>query len=560
MKLRAWIMFLTILVVYAMAQLAFNSVNQANSTGNGPVATLFPLSATDPSIARISTWSIPLTRGITSVLLGLLLHKIGHKNGIIFAFSLMIISLPFVFTPEIKQSLLSQGISEDIASRASYGLFLVFRIFLAVGGPASLIYTAPLIVKFFVEPKQRYAASKITNAPAEIAGIVASLLFINAMTRDGIAGQWTLIGGVIIGVIILGMIVYLIFGMQFNIKTPNHNSIFIEDKAPESKNQFSFILKQRRVWVLCLATAFSLYVIVEPASGVLSNFWNRTDANVAGVWNLNTGQILQENSIATYQFAWQILFSLGLYTGLWTIAKWSSTKYQIAPYAGVMIILGTAFLGISYGIGVIGLSLPVVAAFTLIFGLLGATFVFGTEIISGVIVYKWGFNPSQVTYFTSFNWTFIYISFSALDIITAFIGTAGVSAHRATYADLIVNDPSLFNTTLNGDLTTFLKIRNNLIGWVDPNNPDLFTAQKWNVSQDFFNSFAPAINNLHQQYLPQLSIIAVLPVLSGVFFLLIRSKLKTEVAFSLMHFKANYLQFIKLKRVWNHCFKRQKSN
>ncbi|WP_156933120.1 hypothetical protein [[Mycoplasma] testudinis] len=550
MKIRAWIMFSMILLVYAMFQLAFNSVNQANSTGNGPVATLYPLSATDPTISRISTWSITLARGVTAVSLGFLVQKIGHKNGIIFALGLMILSLPFVFTPEMRSSLLAHGSSPSEASQISYGLFLLFRIFLAIGGTATLIYSAPVIAKFFVEPKQRNAAVKFSSAPAQLAGIIASLLFIDQVTRFNIAGNWTVIGGVIIGIVILSLIVYLIFGMEFKLSTRTHNSKQIEDKVTEDK--LGYVLKQRRVWFLCLAGAFTLYAGIEPASGVLSNFWNRNPQNVGQVWDLATGQILGTSNIATYQFAWQILFSVGLYTGLATVGKWTSTKYSVAPYAGVVTIVGLGLWGVSYGLGSLGLEIPVIAAFTLIFGLLGATFIFGAQVTSGVIIYKWGFNTTQVTYYTSFNWTFLYIAYSVLDIITSFVGSAGVTANPATYADLIVNDPSLFNSALGSNIETFNSVRNNLIGWVPTTaiNGATFTAQAWNVNPaDFLVSVSAS--KITSQYVPQLIVIAVVPLLSAVFFLLILSRSKDEIAFSFKHFKENHMKFPRLKK-WLH--------
>lgn len=560
---RALLMFACMLLAYAVFQFSWQVTNQANSTGNGPVAALYPTSVSNPLIARISNWSITLTRGCTAVLLGLLINKIGHKNGVIFGLGMMIFSFPYLLTPFIREQMINSNIDVTTASQVSYGLFIVFRMFLAIGGTSILVYITPIIAKFFYYPKYRNACTKITTAPAQLAGIIASLILIDKTTKVKISGDWQLIGGILVGITLLILIVYLIIGMHFKISDSSNKNTqeFMDQKQ---QNKLSSLLKQPKVWILLIISAFSLYAGIEPASGVLSNFWNRAVNNMQYVWD-ESGLYINENSISTWQFAWQILYSLGLYVGLVTVAKWLNTKYSVAKYSSLMIFLGLAFWGASFGLGAYSLSNPITIVFTLIFGLLGSTLIFGSQVISSVIVYRWGWSLQQITNYTSFSITFMYLAYSGLDIITSFVGTAGVTSNIATYNDLLAIDPNLINnleifkiiskdgTTIVTGIDALKVLGNNLLGSTGNND--------WNWSLSNVNyldlknyTLDISRNNLSKQYVPQIIVISILPIVSSILYLFIK-RIDTETPFSFKHFYHNYMHFNKTKRMFNKVFK-----
>ncbi len=576
------------LLGYALFQLAWNSVNQANSIGAGPVADLFPTSATDPSIARISNWSVTLTRGFAAIFVALLVYKVGHKNGVIIGFSLMVISIPFVFTRAMKSSMLTNGVDELTASQASYSIFLIFRIFLAIGGTAVLIYTTPIISKFFTDPKQRNTAVKFSNAPAQIAAVIASIIFINAATARGIAGDWPLIGGIIIGSLAACLVLYLYLGMQFPLVNPVKTVTQLSDahvadpKKANAENKMSYLLKQPRVYALFIGFAFLTYISIEPSSGVLVNFWNRTDGNVNQVWNLTTGARITNETIATYQFAWQILFSIGIIVALFTLAKWTKTKYSLARFMAWTTIIGLIFLGISYGLGATNLANGGAVTFTLIFGLVGSTFVMAAMAVGFVVPFKWGYNTAQMTNFTSMSWTCMYVIYSIFDIITSYIGTAGVNANPALYSDLVAQNSSLFTGLLSGNVNLYLAISQNMIGWQLPAMGSSFynsalatvpagqapafeaayahalanwNGASWNRPNNGLSSeaaiqfyLAQSATNLPKQYQPQLIFIAVIPIISAIALFSVRRTANDE-RFSFKHFKENHLQWLSKNKI-----------
>lgn len=581
-QIRAIIMFCCLLLGYAIFQLSWNSVNQANSTGNGPVATLYPVSVADPTISRVSNWAVTLTRGCTAVLLGLLVNRIGHKNGVIVGFSMMICSLPFVFTPQMKDAMIWQmaptevvtkdnlsewlkttdGVAAELtASKISYGLFIVFRLFLAVGGTSILIYTAPIVAKFFAAPKARNACTKLGTVPAQFAGIIASLLFVNAATARGIAGQWQVIGGALIGVVALLLIVYLFVGMHFR----------INDKPKEAQQQLmdttpikaTSIFKDYRLWILLFGSAFTLYAGIEPASGVLNNLWTRTDSNIGYVWDLQTGIKDATNSLSTWQFVWQILYSVGLYTGLITVARWTNTKYSISRYYSICTAIGVVFFGLSYAMGAISLTASWSIALCLIFCIIGASLIFGVQGLAGIIPYRWKWNVHQITQYTSFSWTYMYLMYSVLDIITAYVGTAGVTANLATYGDLVATDPSLINnadliyyiaadgTKVTG-LDAFMKIQNTMLGGLIDYTPGAsLTPVVYNgVTYTLDSSLA----NIGNQYIPQICVIAILPMLCPAAMIWLK-RLPEETPFTFKHFKENHMHFNGTKKLINKIFK-----
>lgn len=568
-KIRALIMFTCLLLGYAIFQLAWNSVNQANSTGHGPVNSLYPTSAADPTISRISNWSVTITRGATAVLIGLLINKIGHKNGVIFGFSLMILSLPFAFTMEMKESMLNSGISEEVASKTSYGIFIVFRLFLAVGGTCVLICTAPIIARFFATPKQRNVCAKVTTAPAQLAGIVASLLFVNAATKNGIAGQWNIIGIALIGVVAVLLGVYLVFGIAFKVSQPQSG----QQKELADQVKASSIYKDKRMWLVVIASSFSLYAGIEPASGVLNNFWNRTPANVSLFWDASTGMALAGGNAGTIQFIWQILYSLGLYTGLLTVARWTNTKYSLSKYYGFITALGLSFFALSYGMGAISLVSGWAIALNLIFCIIGASMVLGVQSLISINAYRWKYNVSQITQFTSFSWTHMYIAYTILDIMTSYVGTAGIISNPSTYGDLLSINPNLlYNQDIfyvivgNGSSSgaaaekiygyeAFLYLRNNLLGFeYTLTNGVLTSTAKATVVNGTSISNTLAYSNLSNQYVGQIITIAVVPLCAPIISLFLKNN-EGEINFSFKHFKENHMHFNPTKKFCNKVFK-----
>lgn len=275
---RALITWMILLLVYACFQFLWQVVNQANNY-QGPVYTLYPSSASNPTISRVSNWSVTITRGIVGIAIGLLITKIGHKKAVIFAFSMIFLSIPFIFTPYMKDSMINNSnMDENATSQFSYALFIIFRLFLAVGGTAITILQAPIIAKFFLSAKKRNTAIKIGNVPAQAAGIIASLIFIKQVVGNPgiVAKNWQLVSGIIMILIVVLFIIYLIIGMHFKLGAANKVEKTHLSEADSKQNSMLWLLKQPKIMIFILAGMFSLYAGIEPGSGVLSNFWQTT--------------------------------------------------------------------------------------------------------------------------------------------------------------------------------------------------------------------------------------------------------------------------------------------
>lgn len=568
---RALITLIILWMVYACFQFSWQVVNQA-SNYSGPVYTLWPSSASNPTISRVSNWSVTITRGLVAIAIGLVITKIGHKKACIFAFSMMLLSFPFILTPQIKMSLLKSNMNEETASQLSYSLFVIFRIFLSIGGTAIMIAQTPVIAKFFVNPKSRNAAVKCGNIPAQAAGILASLIFINGVVKIGasqVAANWQLISGIVLFIVLALFITYLFIGMHFNISDKKVVKTELND-ADKEKNSMLWLIKQPKVIIFLAAGMFSLYAGIEPGSGVLSNFWKTTTNNIALSWDTTTGLPIQNPTVSNAMLIWQMLYSGSLFLGIFTIGRWSNTNYPIARFSGYMICLGTSFWAISFGLGAVGFNYSYILPLVLITGILGSTLIFGTQALTGVIPYRWGFSNKQITNYAALSWTTMYVGYSILDIITAYVGTAGVSANMATIADYISNNTDkysgLFNSGIDQEQMSSLysSIKNILLGtsWT---NLEAYLNGK-NIAISSFNqaalqsvlnvnsTVATSVNNLANQYIPQITIISFAPLISGVIFACIK-KLEHEKSFSFKDFKENHMDFHNLKRLSNKYFK-----
>lgn len=572
---RALITWIILLLTYACFQFLWQVVNQANNY-QGPVYDLYPSSASNPTISRVSNWSVTITRGCVAVLIGGLITKIGHKKAVIFSFLMIFLSIPFIFTPAMKEAMIKDKISESTASQTSYALFILFRIFLAVGGTAITILQAPIIAKFIVNPKRRNTAIKLGSVPAQVVGIIASLIFINGVVKIGAAGvasQWKMISGIIMGFVGVLFIIYLFMGMHFKLRNNSVNKTQLSE-ADEEKNTIIWLIKQPRVMIFLMAGMFSLYAGIEPGSGVLSNFWKTTSNNVALTWSAN-GIPSGGSTVSTVMLIWQMLYSASLFLGIATIGKWSNTKYSAARFSGVMVCLGTVFWAISFGLGAVGLSSTLIAVFVIIFGVLGSSCIFGTQTLTGVIPYRWGFNPRQQTNYAGLSWTSMYIGYSILDIITAYVGTAGVSSNQALISDFVQNNTWVYNTDGTGlfsqtaaslsqqDLSAYYsKISNIMIGTSESSIKEYLT--KLNVSDNYYNwnfinslmskqSLSESFSKISNQYVPQISIISIAPIISGIIFLFIKNS-NNEIKFTFKHFKEHHMDFHNVKRISNKLF------
>lgn len=591
-------MFAIILLGYFIFQFLWNSANQANSTGNGPTSNLFPLSGSDPSISRITNWAVTLTRAVFAVLLGFLILKIGHKAAVLIFLGLIIISFPYLLTPNMHEALSQSNPNNEYANQQiSYAIFLIFRIFLTIGGTGILISSASVISKFFTVARQRNFAIKLSTVPAQVATIVASLLFIDAASKIKIAGQWTIIGGVLIAIAFVLFLIYLLIGVNFNLQNKTKGKTSPVDFHQVNPDiGLKSILSQKRTWFLLIGGIFMLYTGIEPASGILNNLWLRTPNNVDLSWNVTTGVYSADATAATYQFAWQMLYSIGVFTGLATIAKWTKTKFSSARYVSLTSFVGIIFFALSYLMGALSLRDPGFIAGTLIFCLIGGTFVFGGQAVSGVIIYRWGWNPSQINLYTSFNWTTLYLGYTILDVITSYVGTAGIVANPATYNDLLTISANSINISSAGQYL-FPGIANGTITFVKPTD---FTDSQWLQAQIvWLNSHgnyllgsdlsttpgfdaanykklveSPDINeqlanlginakfdnpsnsvaNLSNQYIAQISLISVLPVFQCLFYLIIKNA-STEEKFSWKIFRDRHMQFNRTKILLNKFLK-----
>lgn len=574
--IRALITWLILLFVYACFQFLWQIVNQA-SNYSGPVFELYPSSASNPVISRVSNWSVTITRGLVAVLIGMFISKIGHKKAVIFAFSMILISFPFILTPLMKQSMISNGMSQLSASEFSYGLFIVFRIFLAIGGTAITILQAPIIAKFFASvPRRRNLAIKLGSIPAQLAGILASLIFIDGIAKAlagsalNIANDWKLISAIVLIMVLVLFVFYLFIGMHFKLSDNSGKQTNLQD-ADAEQNKISWLLKQPKVLLFTIGATFSLYAGIEPGSGVLSNFWQTTTNNVNLTWaadgTLLKGSEIPNPSVQTVMLIWQMLYSASLFLGILTIGKWTNTKYSAAKFSGFSICCGSIFWAISFGLGAVGLGSTAIVVFVIIFGVLGSTCIFGAQTLTGLVPYRWGFTPKQITNYTGLMWTLMYVGYSILDILTSYVGTWGISANIATISDYVSNNQDVFNsmftiTDAEKISTAYKTIQKILLGtnietiktYVGAANQSLYN---WEVIQKVFvnsQTLSTSFNNLQHQYIPQICVITIAPIVSGIIFMFVKRTDK-EVPFTFKHFKENHMDFHNLKKISNKLFK-----
>ncbi|MCK5782270.1 MAG: hypothetical protein KAH10_06745, partial [Flavobacteriales bacterium] len=114
--------------------------------------------------------TITAMRGLGAVGAGFVIAKVGHKYAVIIALSLLSLALPSVFFARIHNI-------------TGYSLFIIGRMFMAIGGTVLIVYTQPIISRFF-NAKQKGIISSVNSTGFNIGAALPLILFMVPSIHD----------------------------------------------------------------------------------------------------------------------------------------------------------------------------------------------------------------------------------------------------------------------------------------------------------------------------------------------------------------------------------------
>lgn len=381
-------------------------------------------------VASVPNWMITLGRSIGSVLAGYWIAKLGHKYAVCFVLALMVISFPFIIVAQNAEwnSLSIAGESSTVGDSsgrtavAGFSLFVIFRIFLAIGGTTLISYTNSVIAKMPVEKKVGHMT--LNQFAFNGGAFVANIFFVIPGASDIVSkpAVWT---GILSAFVVLVAVILVCYFFIADEVVPKQ----IKTQTFNEKNKYGLAnaFKDKEAWPLYAIYIIWLVSVVFVNSGTMRNFIERSPVNTVfliqdninhGLYNTSAAiSIAKSNSYFWVWPAYICMFVLGFIVSIFTITKFSKTVFKRKWYIAIVFGLGYLFLFGSILIGYFGgYGNPVALAFYLIFSFMSGIFLWGVQpVIFTIPQQQEKSNPQYVGVLAGVIWGVGYFGYTIVD-------------------------------------------------------------------------------------------------------------------------------------------------
>lgn len=326
-------------------------------------------SISNPALNAMPNWTITLMRGIGSVLAGWLMVKIGHKYSVITVLGLMVASFPFIIFATVGP--IGDPVSDGSGGSyypVNFGMFLFWRLPLAVGGTTLITYTNSVIAKMPVAERPKYL--RINQFGFNGGALFANIFFcfgISKVINNGDAWIYILSAFVVLIAIIL--ILFFVFARE--VVPAQKRSLNMSSNSITDANEVTFgkVIKESYTWKMSTIFIVWLVAVVFINSGSMRNvieqspanfkalvewnYINKESLNVAGEYKWMTTMAGSTLSTPTsvvvgsgYEWVWPTficMFVGGFFVGVFVIAPFNKTIYKRKFFINLMFILGYVF-------------------------------------------------------------------------------------------------------------------------------------------------------------------------------------------------------------------------
>ena len=315
----------------------------------------------NPLISGATNWVITLGRAFGSIMAGWLIAKVGHKYAVVTVLGLMILSFPFLIVSqnEAWNSLSLAGgaqANQDNIAVAGFSLFIIFRIFLGIGGTTLITYTNSIIAKMNMTQRPKYMVANQFGFNA--AAFFANIFFVIPGVAKEITDDpriWTgLLAGFLVLILVL-LILYLIYGVEV---VPRESKKLLA--SAESQIKFTHVLKQSDTWKLCSLSAILIVSVIFINSSAMRTFIEQSPANFQALVIDNVVFSKMATSMSgsnSYFWVWPMFtcsFMLGLLVGAFWLGSFAKTIFERRNYVFTIVALGYVFMMISLLSGYFG--------------------------------------------------------------------------------------------------------------------------------------------------------------------------------------------------------------
>lgn len=460
--------FLFVVQWYSISNFQGSGFGTASANGWG--ATFFE----KPPSALVSgslNWSITLGRSIGSILAGWLIAKVGHKYSVITVLSLMVLSFPFVIVAQNENwnvlSIKGGAIaSSDGVATSGMALFVIFRMFLAVGGTTLITYTNSIIARMDNKEKAKYMT--INQFGFNGGAFVANIFFVIPGAIGLVNNDPTIWTGILSAFVVLVFVILILYVMYGTEMVPKSSSKKIA--ANESQITFGKVLKEKDTIVLSGMFAIWLISVVFITSSTMRTFIEQSPANfralaIANALDPNVKNINTSN----WYWVWPTficMFVGGFFLGIFWLANFGKTIFERTFFVRFMFALGYLCMMISLLCGYFGgYDNPAALAFMLIFIFLSGFFLWSVQptllTIPQQLVQS---NAKYMGFVAGLIWGFGYLGYTIGEVTMG-----SLTSFVSPFGDFVGNFQRVGESIRNSGATTYEQALNNFNSLV--NNP-----------------------------------------------------------------------------------------
>ncbi len=408
-------------------------------------------------IQSVPNWMITFGRSVGSILAGYWIAKWGHKYAVMFVLGLMVISFPFIIVAQNYDwnglSIAGGSPQHDGVAVAGFSLFVIFRIFLAVGGTTLISYTNSVIARMPAEKKVKHMTLNqfSFNGGAFFANIFFVIPGFSAAVNNNEA-VWT---GILSSFVVLALILLIAYYFVADEVVPRKLKT---DKFEKANYSLKDAFCEKENWSLYLIYIVWLVSVVFFNSSTIRNFVERSPINALYLVEYNVNNKAMVTSMATSEFYWVwpafvCCFVSGFVVSIFTITKFSKTVFKRRTYIATMFALGYLFMILSIISGYFGgYGNPAGLAFFLILSFMSGIFLWGAQpVIFTIPQQQEKSNPEYMGVVAGVIWGVGYFGYTIVDASLSSIVTY-VDAQN--FAALIENAT---NNAINSKLPDVVK-------------------------------------------------------------------------------------------------------
>lgn len=233
----ALFMWFVVLISYVLFIINWSLITQlgsgngtATSPNSGWVLTFFGANnAVDDVTKQASSYTITLMRGLASLSVAYIITKFSHKYSVLISLVLMFVA---IIAPYFR----------------FYGLFLLSRTILALGGTMLIVYCQPIISRFF-KTTGRSVLSAITPIGYPIGVVITFALLFDSNTKTFLLNNWSNVNLVLALFVLVPFVLYFLFGRSFDIIAPSDKVVGNQVVLPAT---YGSVIREKQsiFWIL----------------------------------------------------------------------------------------------------------------------------------------------------------------------------------------------------------------------------------------------------------------------------------------------------------------------